>query len=134
MGYLAGVSRGGRVINPQRVLRMMRSDNLLAVRLRKWVRTTDSRHDGLVYVNLAARMTRTGVNQLWVAEITSPISVYGWNSFSWRWSSLASRARPSVGRWIVHWQRSTPTRVSRTPVPTTSRPAEPVSASPATRS
>jgi putative transposase len=49
---------------------MMRTDNLLAVRFRKYILTTDSAHDCQVYVNLAARMTVTGINQLWVADIT----------------------------------------------------------------
>jgi putative transposase len=67
---MAELHRRGMVVNHKRVLRMMRSDNLLAVRFRKFVLTTDSRHDCQVYVNLAARMTLTGVNQLWVADIT----------------------------------------------------------------
>jgi putative transposase len=57
-------------VNHKRVLRIMRSDNLLAVRRRKYILTTDSRHDYQVAVNLAARMTVTGINQLWVADIT----------------------------------------------------------------
>jgi transposase InsO family protein len=48
----------------------MREDNLLAIRYRKYILTTDSRHDCQVYVNLAARMTLTGINQLWVTDIT----------------------------------------------------------------
>jgi putative transposase len=60
----------GMAVNHKRVLRMMRSDNLLAVRYRKFVLTTDSQHDCQVYVNLARRMTVTGINQLWVADIT----------------------------------------------------------------
>jgi transposase InsO family protein len=48
----------------------MREDNLLAIRYRKYILTTDSKHDCAVYLNLAARMTLTGVNQLWVADIT----------------------------------------------------------------
>ncbi len=58
------------VINHKRVLRIMREDNLLAIRYRKYILTTDSQHDCQVYLNLAARMTLTGVNQLWVADIT----------------------------------------------------------------
>jgi len=34
------------------------------------VQTTDSEHDFEVYLNLAARMEVTAVNQLWVADIT----------------------------------------------------------------
>src|SRR6202167_2165929 len=48
----------------------MREDNLLAIRYRKYILTTNSQHDCQVYLNLAARMTLTGVNQLWVADIT----------------------------------------------------------------
>jgi transposase InsO family protein len=48
----------------------MREDNLLAVQPRAWVQTTDSHHECEVYLNLAARMKLTGVNQLWVADIT----------------------------------------------------------------
>jgi len=66
----AELHRRGMVVNHKRILRLMRSDNLLAVRFRKFVLTTDSQHDCQVYVNLAARMTLTGINQLWVADIT----------------------------------------------------------------
>ena len=62
--------RRGMVINHKRVLRMMREDNLLAMRYRKYILTTDSQHAEPVYVNLAARMKLTGVNQLWLADIT----------------------------------------------------------------
>ena len=62
--------RRGMIINHKRVLRIMREDNLLAIRYRKYILTTDSQHEHAVYVNLAARMTVTGINQLWVADIT----------------------------------------------------------------
>jgi transposase InsO family protein len=62
--------RQGMIINHKRVSRIMREDNLLAIRYRKYILTTDSQHDCQVYLNLAARMTVTGVNQLWVADIT----------------------------------------------------------------
>jgi putative transposase len=62
--------RQGMVINHKRVSRIMREDNLLAIRYRKYILTTNSKHDGQVYLNLAARMTVTAVNQLWVADIT----------------------------------------------------------------
>ena len=48
----------------------MREDNLLAVQPRAWVQTTDSGHELEVYLNLAARMKLTGIDQLWVADIT----------------------------------------------------------------
>jgi len=62
--------RRGIMINHKRVLRIMREDNLLAIRYRKYILTTDSRHDHQVYVNLAVRMTVTGINQLWIGDIT----------------------------------------------------------------
>jgi len=62
--------RRGMIINHKRVLRVMREDNLLAIRYRKYILTTDSQHAHAVYVNLAARMTVTGINQLWVADLT----------------------------------------------------------------
>lgn len=49
---------------------MMRRDNLLALRRRRFVVTTDSHHKFEVYLNLARRMKLTGVDQLWVADIT----------------------------------------------------------------
>src|SRR5499433_1639893 len=48
----------------------MREDNLLAVQPRAFVVTTDSRHEFEVYLNLASRMKLTGINQLWIADIT----------------------------------------------------------------
>jgi putative transposase len=61
--------RGWRV-NPKRVYRLMREDNLLCVRKRKFVVTTDANHTRKVYPNLARQMVLTGVDQLWVADIT----------------------------------------------------------------
>jgi putative transposase len=66
----ADLHRQGMVINHKRVSRIMREDNLLAIRYRKYILTTNSQHDCQVYLNLAARLTVTAVNQLWVADIT----------------------------------------------------------------
>ncbi|HEY6967727.1 MAG TPA: IS3 family transposase [Candidatus Angelobacter sp.] len=60
----------GLVVNHKRVLRLMQEDNLLAVQPRAFVATTDSNHEFQAYLNLAARMQLTGINQLWVADIT----------------------------------------------------------------
>jgi putative transposase len=48
----------------------MREDNLLAVQPRSFRVTTDSAHELEVFLNLARRMKLTGINQLWVADIT----------------------------------------------------------------
>lgn len=61
--------RGWRV-NPKRIRRLMREDNLLCVRKRKFVVTTDSNHGKKTYPNLARKMMLTDVDQLWVADIT----------------------------------------------------------------
>jgi transposase InsO family protein len=60
----------GLPVNRKRVVRMMREDNLLAVQPRSFLVTTDSNHKLEVYLNLARRLKLTGVNQLWVADIT----------------------------------------------------------------
>lgn len=60
----------GWTVNPKRVQRLMREDNLLCVRKRKFVVTTDSNHNRKVYPNLARDMVLTGINQLWRADIT----------------------------------------------------------------
>ena len=66
----AELRRQGLVVNHKRVARLMREDNLLAVQPRAFVVTTDSKHQLEVYLNLARRMKLTGINQLWVADIT----------------------------------------------------------------
>jgi len=61
----------GWIINHKRIRRIMREDNLLCLRRRKFVvTTTDSDHDRQVYPNLAGELALTGLNQLWVADIT----------------------------------------------------------------
>jgi transposase InsO family protein len=66
----AELRRRGMMVNHKRVARIMREDNLLAVQPKSFVATTNSRHGLEVYLNLAARMKLTGINQLWVADIT----------------------------------------------------------------
>jgi len=66
----AELHRQGFVVNHKRVLGMMREDNLLCVRRRAFIVTTDSRHNLPVYPNLARDSMPTGINQLWVADIT----------------------------------------------------------------
>ena len=64
------LQRRGWMVNHKRVYRLMREDNLLCLRKRKFIVTTDSDHPFPVYPNLAADMKLTNVNQLWVADIT----------------------------------------------------------------
>lgn len=60
----------GWEVNRKRAQRLMREDNLLCVVKRKFVVTTDSTHGLKVYPNLAGTMILTGIDQLWVADIT----------------------------------------------------------------
>jgi putative transposase len=61
----------GIIVNHKRVLRLMREDNLLCLRHKAFVpRTTDSRHDWEIVPNLARGLRLTGLDQLWVADIT----------------------------------------------------------------
>ena len=64
------LKRAGENINRKRVQRMMHEDNLLCLRGKKFVVTTDSKHAWGFYPNRARDMTLTNVNQLWVADIT----------------------------------------------------------------
>src|SRR6202008_4457712 len=66
----AELHRLGMAVNHKRVLRILSEDNLLAVRRREFVSTTESDHPFPVHLNLARRMELTGINQLWVADIT----------------------------------------------------------------
>jgi putative transposase len=66
----AELRRRGLTVNPKKVYRIMREDNLLCFRKRKFVMTTDSSHSRKVYPNLAGRMVLTGMDQLWIADIT----------------------------------------------------------------
>jgi transposase InsO family protein len=66
----AELRRRGVHINRKRVARLMREDNLLSVQPRRFVVTTKSNHQLEVYLNLARRAKLTGVDQLWVADIT----------------------------------------------------------------
>ena len=67
----AELRRRGWTVNHKRVRRIMREDNLLCLRRRKFVvTTTDSNHNRRVYPNLTIELVLTGLNQLWVADIT----------------------------------------------------------------
>jgi putative transposase len=66
----AELRRRGWVVNAKRVHRIMREDNLLCLRRRKFLVTTDSRHGFPIYPNLAGQLQLTNVNQLWIADIT----------------------------------------------------------------
>lgn len=65
------VKREGWPVNRKRIARIMREDNLLALRKPAFrPATTDSRHGFVRWPNLARRLILTAINQLWVADIT----------------------------------------------------------------
>jgi len=67
----AQLRREGHVVNAKRVLRLMREDNLLCLRTKPFVpRTTDSCHGFAVVPNLTRGLIPTGLDQIWVADIT----------------------------------------------------------------
>lgn len=66
----AELHRQGVNANHKRVLRLLRDDNLLCLRQRRFISTTDSRHSLAVYPNLVPELSLTAINQLWVADIT----------------------------------------------------------------
>jgi transposase InsO family protein len=66
----AELHRRGYRVNHKHVLALMRKDNLLCMRKKHWVCTTNSSHAYRVYPNLAKNLVVTHLNQLWVADIT----------------------------------------------------------------
>ncbi len=88
------LARRGVVVNHKRVLRMMREDNLLALQRKQFVMTTDSRHTLEIALNLARRMKLTGINQLWVADITY---IQAWGEFVYLAVVLDAYSRRVVG-------------------------------------
>jgi transposase InsO family protein len=66
----AELRRRGWAVGRERVQRLMREDNLLCLRRRKFVVTTDSDHNRRVYRNVACDLVLGDINQLWVADIT----------------------------------------------------------------
>jgi len=66
----AALKQQGWAVNHKRVLRLMKVDNLLVLRKKRYVLTTDSHHPFAIYPNLAPRLVLKAINQLWVADIT----------------------------------------------------------------
>jgi putative transposase len=67
----AVLGRSGMVINAKRVQRLMREDNLMAMRREPFAPpTSDSRHGFLIVPNLLRGVKPSGLDQIWVADIT----------------------------------------------------------------
>lgn len=65
------LQRDGWTVNHKRVLRVLRQEALLCQLQRRFVVTTDSAHGLRTYPNLLAAATLTGLDQAWVADLTS---------------------------------------------------------------
>jgi transposase InsO family protein len=102
------VRREGYEVGGKRVRRLLREDNLLAIRRRKFVATTDSGHGSKVYPNLAQYLELTQVNQLWVADLTYVRWVR--SSCFWRWCWMRFRGGRWAGRWVGIWMPVCPWR------------------------
>jgi transposase InsO family protein len=75
----AALWRQGRTVNPKRVYRLTREDNLLCLRRRQFVITTDSEHALPVYSNRARELVLTRIDELWWPIL--PTSVWSGSSF-----------------------------------------------------
>lgn len=64
------LGRRGYPTNHKRVLRLMRSDNLLCVRKKYKPTTTDSNHEHKIYPNLIRDREIYRLNQVWASDIT----------------------------------------------------------------
>jgi putative transposase len=60
----------GEQVNHKRVSRIMREQDLRVRPKRRFVATTDSDHDGLIFPDLAKDTPPAGPDQLWVADLT----------------------------------------------------------------
>lgn len=58
------------VVNEKRIRRIMRKYSLFQEVKRRFISTTDSNHKHPVYPNLLKGLEVTGINQVWVADIT----------------------------------------------------------------
>lgn len=64
------LQREGLRVNHKRVLRLMRQAGLLCRKKKRFTVTTESRHSFRVYPNLVKDLPLTGIDQVWIADIT----------------------------------------------------------------
>lgn len=95
------LQRAGWTVNHKRVLRILREEALLCQLKRRWVPTTDSTHGWPTYPNLLPTRPLTGLNQVWVADITY---IRLPQSFAYLAAVLDAYSRRVIGwafsRWI----------------------------------
>jgi transposase InsO family protein len=66
----AQLRREGLLVNHKKIQRIMRERGVGVKKSRRFVRTTDSDHPYPIYPNLIKHQAVTGVNQVWVADLT----------------------------------------------------------------
>jgi putative transposase len=66
----AQIRREGLVVNHKKIQRIMRERDLGVKKRRRFVKTTDSNHPYPIYPNLIKHQSPTGINQVWVADLT----------------------------------------------------------------
>jgi len=66
----AQLRREGLLVNHKKIQRIMRERGLGVKKRRRFVKTTDSNHPYPVYPNLIKHQAVTGINQVWVADLT----------------------------------------------------------------
>jgi len=71
------LKRRGRTINHKKVLAIMKTRGWTKKRKRRFVKTTDSNHKLPVYPNLTRKFIPSGINQLWVSDLTYIRIKYG---------------------------------------------------------
>jgi len=62
--------RHGLIVNSKKVRRLMRAHDLQPKRNRRFVATTNSNYDGVIFPDLTRGAVVDGPNQIWVADIT----------------------------------------------------------------
>jgi len=67
---IAALRRKGMVVNHKKVLKIMKKMGIQCRKRRRFVSTTDSKHNLKVYPNLAKDLVLNGTDQLWCADIT----------------------------------------------------------------
>src|SRR5450631_3486788 len=99
--------RSGMIVNAKRVQRLMREDNLIAMRRKPFAPpTSDSRHGFLIVPNLLRGLVPSGPDQIWVADITY---VRLREAFAYLAVILDGFSRKVVGwRWLPIWMPRLP--------------------------
>ena len=105
----AELRRQGVVVNHKRVLRVMREDNLLSLRKRRFMVTTDSRHYRPIYPNLRGGPRNHGA-PIRSGSPISPTFTCARSSSFWPWFWTPFRGAWWGGNWARASRRVWPWR------------------------